>query len=439
VTGPSARLEIAEVSTEDLDLALLAGGGIDRPRAGERSDAWALDLRGWAVGRAEPAVEVELAHDGEPLARVPLDVERPQAAAPHPEASGRTTVGFHAAVGALPLALDFELEVRAVLAGGRRARVGVVRGRRTRLTTGFEPSLEPLLVTTLGRTGSMVLMRMLEAHPELLVYRPFRYEQQVAGYWLSVLLSLSEPGSYLRQVAPAGNLEDPLWWLGGGPGPRELRDAPLQSWLGSEGVESLAHVCQERVAAVYGQIASRAGKPEAAFFAEKYSLRTAQIARELYPGARELFLVRDFRDMVASILAFNRRRGVQGFGRAAAGSDLEWVEGLAGWSGSLVRAWRARSGGSGGSHLVRYEDLMLRPERVLAGVLSYTGVDPAPARVEEMLAAASPAMPELAEHRTAESAPGSIGRWRTDLEPDLAAACERSFGEALREFGYEAG
>ena len=43
------------------------------------------------------------------------------------------------------------------------------------------------MLTTLGRTGSMALMRMLEAHPEVLVYRPHRYEQQVAGDRLDVL------------------------------------------------------------------------------------------------------------------------------------------------------------------------------------------------------------------------------------------------------------
>ena len=31
--------------------------------------------------------------------------------------------------------------------------------------------------------------------------------------------------------------------------------------------------------------------------------------RELYPGARELFLVRDFRDMIASMRAYNERKG----------------------------------------------------------------------------------------------------------------------------------
>ena len=49
----------------------------------------------------------------------------------------------------------------------------------------------------------MLLMRLLEAHPDLLVLRPHRYEQRVAGYWVEVLLTLTEPSSYMRQLAPA--------------------------------------------------------------------------------------------------------------------------------------------------------------------------------------------------------------------------------------------
>ena len=37
--------------------------------------------------------------------------------------------------------------------------------------------------------------------------------------------------------------------------------------------------------------------------------------RQLYPRAREIFLVRDPRDTLASMLAFNARRGFVDFGR----------------------------------------------------------------------------------------------------------------------------
>jgi hypothetical protein len=427
----NAVVRVHEVSAERQET--LAGAALDAPAPGEQLATYALELRGWAIGEHEPAIGAEVVHDGQALRRVPLDVSRPRLASTHAEANGRAEIGFATAQSALALPTSFELEVRAVLESGRRASIASLRGMREAVHTGFEADLSPLMVTTLGRTGSMALMRMLEAHPEVLVYRPYRYEQQVAGYWLDVLLTLSDPSSYMRQIAPAGNLEDPLWWLGAGRAPPRLRDSALQRWLGSDALTQLARVSQERIAAVYDQIARGADKPGARLFAEKHALRTAALGSELYPAAREVFLVRDFRDMVASIMDFNRRRGVEGFGRADAAGDAEWVAGLAGWATSLVRAWQRRSGRA---HLVRYEDLVQSPAETLTGLLEYLEVDSSAARLADMQATLATEMPELAQHRT-RSASESIGRWRSDLPDELQEASARAFGEALSVFGYE--
>jgi hypothetical protein len=40
-------------------------------------------------------------------------------------------------------------------------------------------------------------------------------------------------------------------------------------------------------------------------------------------------------------------------------------------------------------------------------------------------------------HRTVPDPADSIGRWRTDLSPELQSACEEALGPALRSFGYE--
>jgi hypothetical protein len=427
----NAVVRVQEVSAEQQP-ETLAGAGLDAPAPGEQLATYALELRGWAIGESEPAVAAEFVHDGQPLRQVPLDVGRPRLAAAHPQANGRTAIGFATAQSALALPPGFELEVRAVMESGLRVPMASLRGVREPVATGFEAELQPLMVTTLGRTGSMALMRMLEAHPEVLVYRPYRYEQQVAGYWLDVLLTLSDPSSYMRQIAPAGNLENPLWWLGADRPPPRLRDSALQRWLGSEALEQLARISQERIAAVYEQIATGADKPRARFFAEKHSLRTAALGAELYPASRELFLVRDFRDMVASIMDFNRRRGVEGFGRAAASGDAEWIASMAGWATSLVRAWQRRRRQA---HLVRYEDLVARPAETLAALLEHIEVESSAARIEEMQGTLATEMPELAGHRT-RSASESIGRWRTDLPDELQEACSQAFGEALSVFGY---
>ena len=403
------------------------------PAPTEQRLDWSLDVRGWVIGAQSRAVAVDGVHEGRTIWTVPVDVERPRTAAEHPGAADER-IGFHSLSGTLPLAPEFELELRAVLADGTRAHVGVVRGRRAPLHSAFDPRRNPVLVTTLGRTGSMLLMRMLEAHPEVLVYRPYRFEQRIAGYWGDMLLALAEPASYIRQIAPAGDLDDPAWWLGrAAPVPWGLRDALVQEWLGGEAVEALAATFQQRIEETYDRIVATTDTTDAALFAEKSNLRASNLLTELYGHSRELFLVRDFRDMVASILSFNARRDVQGFGRAGAASDAAYVSSLGAWAKGLLEAWKRRRETA---HLVRYEDLVADPERALGGLLSYLGVDGSAGTVAEIRARLADELPELGDHATSAGPEQSVGRWRRDLEPGLVAECERALGPALEAFGY---
>lgn len=410
----------------------LAGGAIDRPAAGDEFGEWALDVRGWAVGDHGPVESVEGVHEGNVLWRVPLLLERPRIAAEH--RAGTDAVGFLALQSVLALPPRHEIEVRAVL-DGRHEPIGSIVAERAPLETGYRPRRRPILITTFGRTGSMLLMRLLVSHPEVLSFKPHRFEQRIASYWIDALLTLAEPVSYLRGIAPQAGVDDRMWWLGdAAPMPWPLRDEGIQEWLGGDAVEELALVAQQRIDRLYERIAAEIGSTEDQFFAEKSNLRVSSVAAELYPEGRELFLVRDFRDMVASVLAFNRKRGVTGFGRGKAGSDREYVERLGGWAASLARAWERRRERA---HLVRYEDLVREPEQALGALLSYAGVDASAATVEAMLVALREDVPELREHRTTESPQRSVGRWRSDLEPEVREACERAFGDALATFGYE--
>src|SRR4029453_17528223 len=194
--------------------------------------------------------------------------------------------------------------------------------------------------------------------------------------WIDALLTLSSPVSFLRGVAPQAGVEDAMWWIGTGEPMRgPLRDEGVQEGLGGEAVEALATVSQQRIDALYERIAATTGDGDKQLFAEKSNLRGSSVAAELYPNGRELFLVRDFRDMVCSVFAYNRKRGVTGFGRARADSDVDYVEGPGGGGDSLARAWERRRDRA---PLVRYEELVLDPERALTGLLEYLGVDSSP-------------------------------------------------------------
>jgi hypothetical protein len=278
-------------------------------------------------------------------------------------------------------------------------------------------------------------VHLLGAHPSVVAYRPFRVEPRVASYWMGVLRSLAEPASYRRQMQ-GRNLQDPTWWLGSeGRVARRTQDAELQDWLGSEAVRTLAAFAQSRIDDVYSRIATLQGHPDAAYFAEKYQPDAIPpLMWELYPDAREVVLVRDFRDMLCSILAFNAKRGVQGFGRDRASTDADFVDQMGKPADALAQSWRRRSGKA---HLVRYEDLVSRPAETIETLLDYVGIDSGEQVVRALLNELAEAGDDAVRHRTTSAGTSeSVGRWRAELGPELLARCEQAFGPALEAFGY---
>jgi hypothetical protein len=401
---------------------------IDRPAAGEsNAETYSLDVRGRVVARDTTVESVELWSRGEPLASIPFPV--PAVRGEEGGGEGR----FYVTVGSLALPAGWELSVVAQLAGGEQAPIGTIRGRRAGLRARFEPRYQPLMLTSPGRSGTTVFMRLLEGHPDIAAYPPFEHEPRVATYWIEVLLALSDARSWMRQIAPAGALL-PDWWLGRRPpATRRLSRPAIQNWLGSEGVEVLGEFCMSRIDAVYEQIAALEGGGVERYFAEKFRPDAVpELMWELYPRAKEVILVRDLRDMVASIFASSAKRGAQDLPADRVTYVTQDVKRRA---SAAAEAWRTRSSRA---HLVRYEDLMLSPDETLHDVLKYLEIDSSPAAVEAMRAHAERPVDAMERHRTTPDPAASIGRWRDDLSADVREACHQTMFKELRLFGYEA-
>jgi Sulfotransferase family len=169
---------------------------------------------------------------------------------------------------------------------------------------------------------------------------------------------------------------------------------------------------------------------------EKYRADpVSELMLELYPRAREVMLVRDFRDMIASMFAYNEKRGRQGFRRDRASSDRDFIlNDLSVGVGELAVGWTRRSDTA---HLLRYEDLVLRPEETLQALLAHLGLDAGPGAVEPMLKSLLARDSGSEDHRTVADPRESIGRWRRDLSDEVAAACAEALGRPLEIFGYE--
>lgn len=428
---------ITEVIPAEAEACKLRSLQLDSPRAGH-TDTYAIELSGWVMGdRLRP---VKLAMEGRDIPRrdIPLGLPRPDLGELYPDIPwASSSSGFQTSISVLGFPTEFTLTLFVVFEDGDQAAFATVQGRHgVPLVDASE--LQPLMITTLGRTGSTWVTQLLGRHPSILTYPPFKHEVRVSSYWLEVLLALSEPASYLQSVQAMVSHND--WWLGRGRVYDEATaDAELLRWLDRDHVEHLVEFCKGRVRDFYARVAESQPNKQPRYFAEKALPSPANrfiALRGLYTDAREVFLVRDFRDVLCSIIAFNKKRRYHFFNRNLASSDEDYVRNHLGPDVQyLVDGWRIRSKDA---HLLRYEDLVLRPVETVDRLLRYLGLDSDERIITEMLAP-EPGEAEAqsrVDHQTAASPAESVGRWWKDLSPEMADVCNEVFAEALEEFGY---
>jgi hypothetical protein len=432
----SSALEITDVFLRRGD-PRLAGWHLEAPEQGQLSSTYAVKISGWVLGVDGPVEGVEVRGDQGLLVRAAVELDRPDIATAFPDLPASGVSGFTTTISTLTLASEFALELLAVMPEGFSIPLGTVRGRRSLLPAAPDSNIQPLIVTTFGRTGSSWLLRVLEHHPDLVAYRPFEYESRVVIYWATVLLALSRPASY-TQILEATDISQPQWWLGNGvpAGPPGSADPRIESELGRRGIDELAEFVHRRVESFYRSVSHPADTSVPRFLVEKSlpGWPLIKLVEELYPAAKEVVLVRDFRDMICSILAFNEKRQTVGFGREAVESDDQYVVWIRDFAVEMLEYYRERRGKA---YLLRYEDLIRQPEAALAKLLDWLGVASDPTTVRETLASASPETPTMIGHRTVRDASDSVGRWTRDLPLALRARSSELLGEALLGFGYE--
>jgi hypothetical protein len=421
-------------------------GRLDSPLPGDDVRSFLLPLRGWVVGADRPVIGVEGRTEEGPLGMVPADAPRQDVVDSNPSLGQRLQCGFQHNLSLLDLPPRFRFHMDAVTDLGTKHPFATIEGERTPL--GAPSRWRPLLISTLGRTGSTWVMHLLAQHPDVSSYRPFAFEARALEYWVSVLRSLGRPSSALQILA--ADFSVPNWWVGEGPPLPidDVQDPEILVWLSGTSVERLAAFCRSQVEGFYDTFTKgrEGGSHELdpagdsiapRGFIEKVSGSPGinRLALELWPRGRELFLVRDFRDMFASMLAFNRKKGQAGFGRHQVGSDAALASAL---RESIVALRGQLAARSDRAVLLRYEDVIRDPERTTAGLLRDLQLPDSEGIVRTMLDdARQTSRVGQSEHRTTSDAEASIGRWRRDLTPALQDACKDAFEDLLPAFGYD--
>lgn len=154
---------------------------------------------------------------------------------------------------------------------------------------------------------------------------------------------------------------------------------------------------------------------------------------ELLAGAglkpRLINLVRDPRDVAASIRAFDRKRGYYGFGRQAGQSEADYLGQLVKAMGKALAQMQLRA--EHHDHFwLRYEDLIADRGSVVARLSGWLDLE---------LEAGTPSLHSSVyrRHSTTPNPEASIGRWREDLSPVEAAYIRKALGRQMRWLGYD--
>ncbi|MCA9880736.1 MAG: hypothetical protein KC442_23225, partial [Thermomicrobiales bacterium] len=209
-------LRVAIRTLADGDAGLLETR-LTEPQSGAECRAAALRVSGHVLSASGPVQRIEAVVHGHILAAGTPNLATPHVEARFPAASGAAACGFSLLVDTLVLHRTFEFALRITLATGTVVNVASVSGVRNPITTDYSPRLQPLIVNSFGRTGTTLLMRMLAAHPAVVVYNRPPYEIRGSKYWLHALRVLGTPADGRTQLGAAMQFHEDERAAGGNP------------------------------------------------------------------------------------------------------------------------------------------------------------------------------------------------------------------------------
>jgi Sulfotransferase family len=415
---------------------------IDEPTADRLFVGEYILLQGWCFFENGPLDGMEARwQELELPSHHEFGIERPDVAQAF-QNERRTSSGFrfHVFTYCVPAA-EFTVSIFVCSEDGAMRKIGAIRlhrreiRRRKRLNLNI-PSLSPLAVTAGGRSGTTLLMRYFDAHPQIVVHREYPFERSILDFTLRRFHDLTLPATYRSGNCFTSEIMTHIY--------RHAPQAyPEQYDFKSEEGRWMTAVQAET--AEYSQFCSTdyyrklavAQKKRARAFAEKlveFRHHCLDFLR-VFERGQLVILLRDPRDRFLSQQCFDRKRG----------SDGGWYLGTDGTLGGFLRKlkeefWLSAEIVRRFSRRViaiRYEDLVSQPHFLLKTLFERFSLMSGRPVLERVITQVESGNSSFYGHRTSPDPQSSISRWKTELDPEIALAFSTVLREELEAFGYE--
>jgi hypothetical protein len=442
----AATVQISNVELLNGDSELLKGVSVDGPAVESSFGATDFTICGWILpSQVRPLLSIEINVEGFQLKRIPINVPRPDVIESlNIDDKSQLNCGFDTRIGILGLPDDFSIELVAVFRGDNpnervKTSFAVISGKKsTNLKTSTK--YQPLMLTAIGRSGTTWVMKLLSQHPEVLTSDFYPFEVKQSAYWMQLLKLLTDPADFDGSSHP-DKFDVTMNNIGHNPYtyPHYLNqykntDA-FSNYYKSKHLNNVRDFSVNQIDEFYDLISEDTNKPKARYFAEKFVPTHLQsLYGDVYQAAKEIILVRDFRDVLCSAKSFNQKRNSVAFGRERVNDDFEWVQHVS--KAGIKRMVNALRERRDTAFVLKYEDIILQPEKVLKSLFEYLNVNASEELVKQIISSASEVNASMDAHKTTKNPADSIGRWRSDMSPELQELCRVEMGPLLNEFGY---
>src|SRR5262245_47968647 len=266
-----------------------------------------------------------------------------------------------------------------------------------------------------GRVGSTLLMELLASSSEVVCDRQYPVgEYRYLSYCVRLATWMGTPFDAEHDVGVTEMLFGPP--DRGGPLPWDATSLSVGA-LGPRSLRALWAACS---------VGFRERSPQGRWYAEKLACPVEPVIEAGIP-LQVLDVVRDPRDVVASMIAFGERSGPWGFGRTPGESAEPWIASLIGTFADRIDTMLAPADAP--TLLLRYEDFATDLDAAAETLGSRLGLD---------LDAHAVVRGRPEQHVTSASVEESIGRWRRDLPGDIADTIWSRLGDRLEAVGYSA-